>query len=268
MPKSQEHTLFNNRLREWRKHRKLSQLDLALAADISQRHVSWLETGKSQPSRDMVIKLADVLNIPLRERNPILNSAGFAKVYSEEGLTEPSMEAFASILHEIIAHHNPFPAFVLDRHWNIKMKNKAADLLLYSAGIEEQAWRDDSGDGEFNIALLTVHPKGLRRFIRNWDEVASPFINRLKKEALDSEDPSMLIQYKQLLNYISDENVSISKVGLQPVLPIEINLDSISLKLYSVISSFGTAQDITANDIRIETFYPADEFTGLFLKGQ
>ena len=112
---------FTNSLRSWRRDRKLSQLELALAADVSQRHVSWLETGRSQPSRAMVLRLSDALDIPLRDRNQFLQAAGFAAIYTESGLDEPSMESVRNILNDILSHHNPYPAFVLDRYWNIQM---------------------------------------------------------------------------------------------------------------------------------------------------
>lgn len=257
---------FTDNIRQWRKRRKMSQLDLALAADVSQRHISWLETGKSQPSREMIVKLSEAMSIPLRERNTILNSAGFAKLYANKNLSEPSMEPVADILADMLKHHNPYPAFVLDRSWNIKMKNEAAGNLFETLGDPQQIWNDIGDTGELNIALLTVHPKGLRRYISNWDEVASPFIARLKKEAIESEDPSMITRFQQLADLAGDITGHNDHSELLPVLPLEINLKGLTLKLCSVISTFGTAQDITSNELRIETFYPADEATRQFFK--
>lgn len=257
---------FTDNLRDWRKRRKMSQLDLALVAEVSQRHVSWLETGRSQPSREMVMKLSDAMDIPLRERNSILNSAGFANVYANNDLSEPSMQRVTHILEDMLAHHNPYPAFVLDRQWNIKMKNEAADILFEILGDPSQVWSDVGDTGELNIALLTVHPKGLRRFISNWQEVAAPFMRRLKKEALESGDESMMRRYAQLKKHAGDIIESNDHSDLVPVLPLEIDLGGPILKLCSVISTFGTAQDITANELRIETFYPADEQTRKYFK--
>ena len=126
---------FTNSLRSWRRDRKLSQLELALAADVSQRHVSWLETGRSQPSRAMVLRLSDALDIPLRDRNQFLQAAGFAAIYTESGLDEPSMESVRNILNDILLHHNPYPAFVLDRYWNIQMLNESAERLFAFTGL-------------------------------------------------------------------------------------------------------------------------------------
>jgi transcriptional regulator with XRE-family HTH domain len=263
---SQLNRTFTDSLRNWRKHRKMSQLDLALAADVSQRHVSWLETGRSQPSREMVVKLSDAMEVPLRDRNLILNSAGFAKLYADRDLSEPSMEPVTEILTDMLAHHNPYPAFVLDRMWNIKMKNEAAGVLFDILGKPEEVWRDVGDTGEFNIALLTVHPKGLRQYISNWDEVAPPFMRRLKKEAMDSGDAGLISRYEQLYEYVGDIVDNPDLGDLLPILPLEIDLGGPVLKLCSVISSFGTAQDITSNELRIETFYPADETTRRFFK--
>jgi len=257
---------FTDNLRDWRKHRKMSQLDLALAAEVSQRHVSWLETGRSKPSREMVIKLSDAMDVPLRERNSILNSAGFANVYSQKELSEPSMAPVSDILSDMLAHHNPYPAFVLDRQWNIKMKNDAADTLFQVLGDPEQVWRDVGDTGELNVALLTVHPAGLRKYISNWQEIAPAFMRRLKKEAFESGEKSMIVRYEQLRVHAGELADADNHMDLLPILALEIDLGGPVLKLCSVISTFGTAQDITANELRIETFYPADELTRKYFK--
>ena len=255
---------FTHHLRHWRKQRKLSQLELALAADVSQRHVSWLETGKSHPSRNMVLRLSDAMDVPLRERNQLLNAAGYANVYSEKKLDEPTMEPVISILQNMLDHHEPYPAYVLDRYWDIKMQNKAATKLLSLAGEPNEIWNAIGDDTQSNIALLTVHPKGLRRFISNWKEVAGPFTRRLKKEAIESEDPTLLTRFKRLEEHIGDLPEQESTQDLLPVLPLNIRIGNLELNLCSVISTFGTAQDITAHELRIETFYPADQVTTLF----
>lgn len=255
---------FTNTLKMWRKTRKFSQLELALEANISQRHVSWLETGKSSPSREMVLKLSEALDVPLRERNSILNAAGFANVYAEKNLEERSMHAFTSVLENIISHHNPYPAFVLDRVWNIKMKNTSAEALFAMLGNPEEIWRAIGDNGQENIALLTVHPNGIRSAISNWDTIIGPFMQRLKREAIDSSDSEVMAHYESLLEHVGDIDDSNSHQALTPVLPIEINLGEITLSLFSVISTFGTAQDITADELKIETFYPSDDETENF----
>lgn len=213
-----------------------------------------------------MVKLSDAMDVPLRERNSLLNAAGFADLYADRALSEPSMQRVTHILEDMLSHHNRYPAFVLDRHWNIKMKNETADTLFEILGDPCQVWHDVGDTGELNIALLTVNPKSLRRFISNWHEVATPFMRRLKKEALESADKSMLRRYDQLKNYTGELIDNLDHSDLVPVRPLEIDLGGPILKLCSVISTFGTAQDITANELRIETFYPADEVTRKYFR--
>ncbi len=261
-----QNSQFTESLREWRKHRKMSQLDLALAAEVSQRHVSWLETGRSQPSREMVVKLSEAMEIPLRERNSILNAAGFAKLYSERELDDPAMTPVKNILTEMLAHHEPYPAFVLDKQWNIKMQNNAANLLFEMGGPIAHVWDAIDDDDSKNIALLTIHPNGLRQFISNWDEISGPFLRRLKKEALESGDSEVIARYEQLAQYANKEYDERLGESFLPMLPIELELGELKLSLCSVISTFGTAQDITADELRIEAFYPANEQTAKFFR--
>ena len=183
---------FNASLKYWRKVRKMSQLDLALAADVSQRHVSWLETGRSTPSRDMVMKLSEAMEVPLRDRNKILNSAGFAAAYREKKLDEPDMQPVLQVLEDMLSNHEPYPAMVLDRFWNIKMQNRAADLLFNIQGDAQQTWDAVGDNGEKNLPLLTIHPNGLRQFISNFDETVGSFIRRLKAEAQTLGDPDVI----------------------------------------------------------------------------
>ena len=182
---------FPSICRQWRQFRKLSQLDLALAANVSQRHLSWLETGRSQPSREMVVRLSDALDVPLRERNALFQSAGFAPVYSESRLEDPVMAPVLDALNHVLEHHEPLPAVVVDRCWNMRKKNRAADLL-FSLGGEPAGMLQRIGDqGEFNLALITVHPLGLRQYIENWEQAAPAFIRRLQREALASGEPEL-----------------------------------------------------------------------------
>lgn len=256
---------FTDSLRQWRRSRKMSQLELSLAANVSQRHVSWLETGRSHPSREMVLRLSEAMDVPLRLRNDFLKAAGFANVYSENSLAEPAMETVRSILMDMLKHHEPYPAFVLDRHWNIKLQNQAAHGLLHAAGDPQIFWDAVGDDGEHNLALLTVHPAGFRKFISNWDDVVGEFMQRLRKEAVDTSDPLVMARYEQLLGFV-DLPEEHSARDLLPMLPIDIALGDLKLSLCSVISTFGTAQDITANELRVETFYPADEPTAQFFQ--
>lgn len=257
---------FTDSLREWRRYRKMSQLDLAVAADVSQRHVSWLETGRSQPSRDMVLRLSEAMDVPLRDRNQFLNDAGYAPIYTESGLDEPSMDSVRHVLTDILSHHNPYPAVVLDRYWNIQMQNDAAGRLFAITGDPQALWDAVGDNGEHNIALLTLHPNGLRQFISNWDTIIGQFMRRLKREAIDSGDAKVMERYAQLEGYVDMPDTQPS-TQLLPMLPLELVVGELRLSLCSVISSFGTAQDITANELRIETFYPTDDITRTLLVG-
>ena len=262
---------FQSLCREWRRFRQLSQLDLALAAEVSQRHVSWLETGRSHPSRDMVIRLSEAMNIPIRERNALLKSAGFSAIYSESSLNDPVMVPVMNALNHVLKNHEPLPAVVVDRFWNVKKQNKAAQLLLNLGAADELQAQIMNQDGEINLALLTLHPDGLRQYISNWDEAAPAFIQRLKDEAAASGDPSVKETFARYIEAAGAISFGVSKTpttpgSLLPILPLNLDIDGLKLSLFSVISTFGTPQDITTDELRIEAFYPTDEATELFFK--
>ncbi|HET6565644.1 MAG TPA: helix-turn-helix transcriptional regulator [Xanthomonadales bacterium] len=258
---------FPSVCRQWRQYRKLSQLDLALAAEISQRHMSWLETGRSRPSREMVIRLSDALDIPLRERNVLLQSAGFAAAYNESRLDEPTMAPVLEALNHVLEHHEPFPAVVVDRFWNIRKKNRAADLILGIDGDPEALLRRIGAGQEINLALLTLHPQGLRPYISNWQQAAPAFIRRLKCEALATGDAKVQQRFAEFIELAdlgeTDHPVDAS---LLPVLPLELKIGDLELSLFTVISTFGTPQDITTDELRIETFYPTNTVTEKFFR--
>jgi transcriptional regulator with XRE-family HTH domain len=259
---------FQSLCRQWRQFRKLSQLDLALAANVSQRHVSWLETGRSRPSREMVVRLSDAMDIPLRERNILLQRAGYSAAYRESPLDEPAMAPVLDAPNHVLQHHEPLPAVVVDRFWNVKKKNRAADLMLGIGGDPERMLENIGADGELNLALLTLHPQGLRPYISNWQQAAPSFIRRLKSEALASADPqlqSRLATYIELAGPM-DQGDPVGE-RLLPVLPLELNINGLQLSLFSVISTFGTPQDITTDELRVEAFYPTDACTEEFFRG-
>lgn len=256
---------FRELCRQWRRFRNLSQLDLALSANVSQRHVSWLETGRSSPSRDMVMRLAEAMDIPLRERNALLHAAGYAAVYAESRLDEPAMAPVLAALERMLSHHEPLPAVVVDRFWNVKLKNSAADLLLGLGGNLEELMGDTGSGDEINLAWLTVHPRGLRRFIANWEQAAPAFTRRLRSEARSARDPALEQFFGELFDLAGEFDSELPGAeGLLPVLPLEIAVDGLELRLFSVIATIGTPQDITTDELRIESFYPADERTAAF----
>ncbi len=257
---------FSDICRQWRRFRKLSQLDLALAANVSQRHVSWLETGRSQPSREMVLRLSEAMDVPLRERNVLLKAAGFNAAYRESGLDEPGMAPVMEALQRMLEHHDPLPAVVVDRLWNLKLKNQAADLLLGLGGDLQELQREIGFGEEMNLALLTVHPEGLRQYIANWDEAAPAFTRRLRVEPATAGDPAVQSLFSRILELADDADATPEYQPLQPVLPLVIEVGDLRLSLFSVISTIGTPQDITADELRIESFYPADAATGEFFE--
>lgn len=256
---------FQQVCRQWRQYRKLSQLELALAADVSQRHVSWLETGRSKPSREMVVRLAAAMEIPLRERNVLLQAAGFASVYSETSLDEPAMEPIRQALVSVLDHHNPLPAMVVDRLWNVRLQNTAAIGLMDLIGDPAAMTESFGGESRVNLALITLHPDGLRRYISNWAQAAPAFVRRLKSEAIASGDAEMQQQFERLFELAGPiESRATFTDALLPVLPLELSINGLNLSLFSVMSTFGTPQDITTDELRIEAFYPNDEATAAF----
>lgn len=253
---------FMQECRKWRQYRKLSQLDLALSANISQRHLSYLETGRSSPSREMVIRLCEAMDIPLRERNFLLKSAGFTAIYTEYGFDDPSMSPVLEALQRMMNHHNPFPAVVVDRFWNVKMQNSATSALFSRLSHIPCIGQLIAQTEELNLASLTLHPQGLKPFISNWEEAAPQFIRRLISESNASGDPLVKQKISELLSLIEwQDGVEQSLENLVPVIPLKLSLGEWQLSMFSVISTFGTPQDITTDELRVETFYPSDKQT-------
>lgn len=255
------HTHFPRLCKQWRRRRHLSQLDLAESAAVSQRHLSWLETGRSQPSREMVLRLAEALEVPLRERNTLLNAAGFAAQFRESALHEAHMQPIRRVLEQMLAHHEPLPAVVVDRRWNQVMGNRASELLLELAQLPGK----DDTNTPFNLAAATLEPGGLRRFIRNWEVAIPMFVQRLRSEAQVSGDSSLIAYVEALIRSAGElPGDTQASTPLFPVLPLELDIHGLQLSLFSVMSTFGTPQDVTTDELRIEAFYPSDEATREF----
>ncbi|MFK8031079.1 MAG: helix-turn-helix domain-containing protein [Gammaproteobacteria bacterium] len=255
--------VFGDVVRRWRKVRKLSQFELALMASVSQRHLSCLETGRSRPSRPMVMQLAEALDIPLRDRNELLSSAGFAKIYRESGLDHVQMASVRLALEQILDKHEPYPCVVVDRFWNIVSSNNALRKLISIAGeldVDEKVSR--------NLALLTLHPKGLRPFIVNFEGTVAPFVQRLRRDMLRYSDPETEAFFETVRELIDDVEVldASSEEPLMPTLSLEMQMGQVHIALFSVIATFGTPQDITTDELRIESFFPADEDSKLYLQ--
>jgi transcriptional regulator with XRE-family HTH domain len=245
-------------LRGWRAVRRLTQLELAHDAEISMRHLSYIETGRAQPSREMVLRLAEALEVPLRERNALLLAAGFAPLFRHSRLDTPEMDEARGAVALILEHQNPFPAFVVDRYWNILLENEGTKRLL-------ALFPQCASVLPHNAVRLAFHPEGLRPFIENWEDVAARIIQRVHRASVaNPADETMRAFLAELLAYPDVPN-RWRMVDLEspppPVLTINYGHQGRTLRLFSTVTTFGTPQDIALQELRIECFFPADEAT-------
>jgi transcriptional regulator with XRE-family HTH domain len=248
-------------LRHWRRVRGQSQLELSLVAGVSQRHLSFIESGRSQPSRQMVLDIAHALNMPLRETNLLLSAAGFASYYPESDWGAQELAPVRKALERMLQQHEPWPAVVMDRHWNVLMTNTAAPRFFNSFIDLEQR------TGPRNILHLMFDPEGLRPFIANWEVTAKSLFQRVYRESLggiiDEKTRSLL---RDLANYpdvtpdwkMPDDTPQPQDL---PMLPVSFVRDGRKLNYFSMISTLGTPQSVTAQELRIECLFPADEET-------
>jgi|SRR5947209_2800670 len=245
-------------LRSWRQRRNLSQLDLALNAAVSSRHLSFLETGRAKPSRDMVIRLADELEVPLRERNALLLAAGYAPAYAERPLDSPEMTTVRAALDRFLRAHEPYPAVVVDRYHNLVAANDALDLLLEGVA-------PDLLEPPANGMRVALHPRGMAPRTLNLPEWSAHLLHRVRREAHLTGDPKLASLYDELASY-PGVAVTPAPPDLQPadiVLPLKLlDRDGESeLAFFSTLSTFGTAAEVTISELAIEAFYPANART-------
>jgi transcriptional regulator with XRE-family HTH domain len=257
---------FGAQLSEWRARRRESQLSLSLGANVSQRHLSYIESGRAQPSREMVVRLCDALDIPLRARNELLVAAGYASIYPEKALDLEEMQAVREALNRIVTHHEPYPAFVIDRRWRVVMMNEGAARMV-SACLDAATVKALSPDGALNFMRMMFEPRGLRSRIRNWAHVEPRLLSGLKREAAgDSTSPSaaLLGEFAPIADCRApyDEDFE----PLAPTVPVEISVDGAVVRLFNTITTFGTPQDVGLQELRIELTFPADEETDLALR--
>lgn len=253
---------FGRLLKDWRRRRHLSQLDLALDAEISARHLSFVETGRARPSRDLVLHLSAQLEVPLRERNALLLAAGFAPVYRETDLDDEEMAPVRSALDRLLSSHEPFPAIAVNGRWDLVAANAAATALLGGLVAPELL------TPPANALRLTLHPSGLARHIRNFEEWSEHLLSRLHRQAVASGDPALQELERELSSYPSvkaDTRPSESPPNLYVPLALS-HPDSGDLEFFSTISTFGTALDITISELAIESFFPANETTAAALQ--
>lgn len=264
VPRGADAPAFPSLLRTWRRKRRLSQLDLALTSGVSQRHVSFLESGRAQPSRAMILQLSETLEVPLRERNDWLVAAGFAPVFRTRPLDDPQMSQVMAAVRMMLANHEPFPAVAIDRAWNIRMANGPFERLAAQLGAD--LW-ERVGGARRNLMRLLFHPRGIRPVVVNWLQVAPLLWHRARREAETLGGDEM----QQLLDELQPSQDAATlwvpdDPALVPVLPLVLAAGPLQISMFTVIATFGTAQDVTADELRIESFFPADAATEAFFR--
>ena len=262
---STQETTFGNLLKHYRKQRNFSQLDLALASDVSQRHISFLESGRANPSQEMILQLATVLDIPLKEQNVMLTTAGFAPIYSERDLTSPEFEPIRKALDFILLSQTRSPMLIMDRYWNLIQSNPVSQRLMNWLIDSDDLHNRFYVDGKINLMRLMFHPQGLKPFVINWEETANHLIKRVYREAIandKSQQPRQL--YQEFMTYPDVPQLwklSNSHTWQLPLLTVNFLKDGLNLNFFTAIATLGTPQDIMLQELRIETLFPADEIT-------
>src|SRR6201996_1000990 len=244
---------IGHHLREWRQRRHLSQLDLAGDAEISARHLSFVETGRAAPSREMVLKLAERLDVPLRERNVLLVAAGYAPAFPQRALDDPALKAAREAINLVLKAHEPNPALAYDRHWNLVSANRMVAPIL--EGLSPRLLAQP-----INILRLAFHPEGLAPRTINLAEWCGHLLERLHRQCEATADPELLALYRDLRSYpiparsgpLPPDNVAI---------PFKMRLNGDILSFFSTTMIFGTPVDITLSELALETFFPTDELT-------
>jgi transcriptional regulator with XRE-family HTH domain len=254
---------IGNLLRDWRQRRRMSQLDLALEADISTRHLSFVETGRSRPSRDMVVHLAERLEVPLRERNAMLLAAGYAPVYPQRPLDDPALAVAREAVELVLAGHEPYPALAVDWHWTLVAANAAVAPLMAGAAPELV-------DPPVNVMRLSLHPDGIAPRIANLAEWRDHALDRLRQQVEATADPILAELLEELRGYPAPEGQDEASPGDAPyagvVVPLRFVTDAGILSFFSTTTVFGTPVDVTLSELAVESFFPADKATAEVLR--
>jgi transcriptional regulator with XRE-family HTH domain len=259
-------------LRRWREARHLSQLDLALDAEVSARHISFLETGRAEPSREMLLMLSNVLDIPLRERNLLLLAAGYAPVYGETSLDDPRMTQVRAAVEVILKSNEPRSALAHDRHWDLVMANEAfIRFLAITLGKDPEGLvpLTVTKAPRLNILRLLFDPSGTRRVITNWEAIAKSLLNEAYRRLAWARDDTLKNLIAEILSY-----PGVPARWREPdieapsnlILPMELNLQGRIARMFSTVTTVSTPNDVTLQDLYIEVFYPADAETESVLK--
>jgi transcriptional regulator with XRE-family HTH domain len=255
---------FASKLRHWRQRRGWSQLELAGRAEISQRHLSFLELGRAAPSRDMVLRLAATLDIPLRQHNALLIAAGYAPVWRETDIRAPELAEVREAVDFILTQQEPFPAVAVDRHWNLlKANGGAVRLVEFLVGPLAPG-------AAVNLADALVGPDVLRPYLLNWAEVVRYFLRSVEADVAADGRPETAALLERLLSYDGVRGAlkpTAAESTSGPVLPMHFRKGDVALKLFTTIATLGTPQDITAQELRIESFFPMDRDTAAVLRG-
>lgn len=245
-------------LRQWRDIRGKTQLDLSFDAGVSQKHISFVESGRSVPSRQMLLDLAQALDVPLRERNAMLLAAGYAPSYSDAALDAPAMTSINRALQRMLRQHEPFPAIVMDRYWNVLMTNDAAPQL-FSCFIDMSARPHPR-----NLLHLMFDPDGMRPFVANWPETARGLLARVHREALghviDERTKALLAELSRYPG-VKPEWRAPSPDDAMPMIPISLVKAGVTLDYFSMITTVGTPQTVSAEELRLESMFPANDAT-------
>jgi transcriptional regulator with XRE-family HTH domain len=258
-------TAFGSLLRQWRLARGLSQARLGDLAEVSTRHVSFMETGRSSPSREMVLVLGNALDLPLRERNTLLGAAGFASVYRESSLGDPEMAGVRRALDHMLRQQEPYGATVLDRGWNVLRMNDGAQRLF-------RYWIDPSKAPSVvwsNVLHAVLHPSGLRPWIVNWDAVARTLLRRLHRESLEPGEEQAGALLESLLQYpgVPPDSFKLQAEGADSaILPVHLRAGEVEMRLFTMLTTLGTPLDVTAQELRIESYFPADDATDAWIR--
>ena len=244
-------------LREWRQRRRLSQLDLAIAANVSSRHLSFIETGRARPTSEMILRLAEHLEVPLRDRNVLLLAGGYAPAYRERGLADPELTAVRAALQRVLAGHRPYPAAVVNRWWELVDANDG--IALFTSGVKPELMQPP-----VNVLRLSLHPDGMAPRIVNLPEWRAHLLARLYRQAEATGDPRLFRLYDELEAYPGGPLRRPSPAEV--VIPLRYRADQGELSFISLTAVVGTPLDITVEELAIESFYPADEPTAAALR--
>jgi transcriptional regulator with XRE-family HTH domain len=243
-------------LRTWRERRKLSQLELSMAADISSRHLSFVETSRSSPSRDLVLRLCERLELPLRERNRLLLAAGYAPVFSQAAIDSPAMSPIRETLRAVL--QSPYPVLVIDRRWSLVEGNDAALSLIQE--VDPELMKSPA-----NMLRLALHPRGMAPKIINFSQWRAHLLDRLRREAEFSRDPLLNELLNELLGYPCDRDESVDTTS-EIVVPLRLRHEGRELAFLNTITTFGTPVDVTVAELMLESFFPADECTATAMR--